>query len=146
MRRTHLAYLSFTLLLAACAEVATNPETELGLQAQPATRQVEASAKNMINDARASGGKAALLSKQGDTATFELNEVPSGRYKVSVRARADEYRGYPVMRMYHSGERLGKDNPVSREQYGEGTQKFGEAELEQGDTLRSRVHQRPLRR
>ena len=40
-----------------------------------------------------------------------------------------------MMRLHRNGERLGEDNPVKREGYGEGAQKFGEVELAAGDVL-----------
>ena len=127
-----LIYLSFVFV--ACTSVAPDPEvTEL--EAQVAVQQIEAEAKNVIKDPEAKGGEAAILYTTGQKATFKLNEVASGAYKVSVRARAEAYEGYPVMRLHRNGERLGEDNPVKRERYGEGAQKFGEAELTEGDVL-----------
>ena len=41
------------------------------------------------------------------------------------------------MRLYRNGKRLGEDNPVKRERYSEGGQKFGEAQLKKGDTLQA---------
>ena len=131
MRFRLLAYLSLTLVLAAC----TNVAPELDVQAQRSAQRIEPEAKSFTQDSEAEGGEAAILHKTGQRATFKLDEVTSDTYKVSVRARADEYGGWPVMRLYRNGQRLGEDNPVKREGYGEGAQKFGEAELAQGDVL-----------
>ena len=79
-----------TLVLAACTGVTPEPESELGTQAR-STQQIEPQAKSFIQDPEAKGGEAAILYKTGQKATFKLNEVASGAYKVSVRARAEAY-------------------------------------------------------
>ncbi len=88
-----------------------------------------------IKDPQAKGGEAVILRRTGQRATFELQGVPSGSYRVSVRARADAYQGWPIMRLYLSGQRLGKDNAVERKRYGAGLQTFGKAQLKEGDML-----------
>ena len=54
---------------------------------------------------------------------------------MSVVAKADEHQGWPVMRLYLNGEQLGEDNPVRQARFDGGAQRFGEAELKEGDTL-----------
>ena len=124
----HLACLGLTVTLFACTGVTPAPEVaELEVQAQR-TQKLEPEAKHSIDDPEAQGGEAAILYSTDQKATFKL-EVPSGIYRVSVRARADEYEGWPVMRLYHNAQPLGEDTSVKRETYGEGAQKFDEAEL-----------------
>ena len=129
-----LCCLGLAALLAACTDVTPTPEAELDVQVQ-STQEIEPEAKHFIDDSEAKGGEAAILYETGRRATFKLDEVPSGRYKVSVQARADEFEGYPVMRLHRNGERLGKDNPVRQTRFDGSVQRFGKADLEQGDAL-----------
>ena len=127
-----LLYACCAALLAACTSV--TPETELNVQAL-SVQQIEAEAKRVIKDPEAEGGEAAILYSTDQKATFQLAEVPAGRYKVSVKARADEYKGWPLMRLERDGKRLGEDNLVERTRYGEGAQRFGEADFEAGQVI-----------
>ena len=123
MRQPATRYLYFTLLLAACA---TTPEPELAPSNAPMF--IEPEAESVIQDAEAEGGEAAILYRNEDRATFALGDLPDGVYRVSVRARAHEYEGWPVMRLTLGDEQLGEDSAVEREA-------FGEADLEAGQVI-----------
>ena len=125
--RKSLALLTLALLLCACTQIRT-------LDAASTTYTVEAEAEHTIEDPEASGEQAAILYSSAQRATFALDEVPSGTYKVSVRARADEYEGWPVMRL-RVGDQVIGEGSVERESYGEAAQSFGEEALEQGQTI-----------
>lgn len=123
-------------LLVACTSV--TPELE-GLGASNAEPLViEPEAKNVIDDPEAEGGQAAILYHQSNESTFTLGGVPSGTYQVKVRARADEFQGWPKLRLYLGDKQLGEDNPVERERYSEDEQGFGEAELKEGQVITAR--------
>ena len=124
-----------TLFLVACSD--TSPEPGLSTMSSRALR-LEPAAKHFTRDADAAGGKAAILFRESERATFKLGGVPGGTYKVSVRARAEAYEGWPVMRLMSNGEQLGEDNPVERERYGSGAQKFGEVRLSEGQVVTAR--------
>ena len=133
MRHRLQLLICLSSVFVACTSVAPDPEIA-ELEAQVAVQQVEPEAENSVEDPEAKGGEAAILYATGQRASFKLQGVSSGRYQVSIRARADAYQGYPVMRLYHNGQPLG-DNPVEREEYGRDGQGFGEVALTEGDVL-----------
>ena len=96
-----LSCLFSAVLLAACTNVTPQPEAKLGVQAQPA--QVEAEAEFFVDDAQASGGKAALLYEAGQTGPpSSLTKYPAGhlqgKHCQSESGRVS--RAGPVMRVY----------------------------------------------
>ena len=125
-----LLILTLGLALSACQS--SRPEvSELDALAAPLTFEPEG--ESAAKDPEASGGGAVKLSKTGQRAAFK--GLPAGTFEVSVVAKADEYQGWPVMRLYLNGEQLGEDNPVKQARFDGGAQRFGEAELKEGDTL-----------
>ena len=133
MRQRRLRLIYFAIVtLAACTNVTPEPESELGTQAQ-STQQIEPQARSFIQDPEAEGGEAAILYMTGQKATFKLNEVVSGAYKVSVRARGDNYEGWPVMRLTVDGQQLGEDVLVDGDGYLEYS--FGEVALSPGQAV-----------
>ena len=84
----------------------------------------------MIDDPEATDGRTAALYREGEGVSFDLTNVPSGRYRLIVRARADEYLGWPTMRLRIDNEDLeDKDNSVKRENYGAGGDDLGVFDL-----------------
>ena len=131
-RPAWLLTLALGLPLVACTNAAADHElAPAGAQ----TQVIEPEAEHTLEDPGADGGEAAILYRTGERGTFKLDNVARGVYSVSVRARAQAYEGWPVLRLYLNGQALGEDNPVERETYGEGAQQFGEATLEQGQSI-----------
>ena len=127
------ALVAFALLLGACTQTDPADTEPLDTTATPYT--VEAEAARTVEDADASGERAAALYRSGDRATFRLTDVPNGTYRIGVRARAQAYyKGWPVLRLSLNGQRLG-NNPVKRATYGTGLQNFGEVTVTRGQVV-----------
>ena len=135
------------LLLASCADKPLSEGATFGTSLEPTvdnlfedasvelSQQVSVDPKTstIIDDPNAKDGKAAALYRTGDGVRFELTNIQSGTYKVSVRARGDQYQGPPVMRLKLDGQQLGQDSAVKTGSYK--AQGFGEVTLEQGQVL-----------
>ena len=60
-------------------------------------------------DANASGGQAFFLNSKGDLARFTTPEnLRAGKYNVSVRARGQNYKGWPEVELRINGKTIGK--------------------------------------
>ena len=111
-----------TLGLAGCADTA-----------KPLSESAAAAALTLepVNETREELGamnrRTAVLYRTDERARFALDGVPKGSYDVSVRARGDNYEGWPKMRLSVDGKRLGEDVAVERATYQEKT--FGEVDL-----------------
>ena len=140
--------LCLLVLVGSCADVSTplpTKTTAIGLEptennlfedtsvelSQQVT--VDPKASTIIDDPNATDGKAAALYRTGDGVRFELKNVQSGTYKVSVWARGQLYRGPPILRLKVGGQQVGRDNVVKSSTYKE--QRFGEVTLERGQVL-----------
>ncbi len=117
-----------TLGLAGCADTAK----PLGESAAAAALTLEP-----VNETReelgAMNGRTAVLYRTDERARFALDGVPKGSYAVSVRARGDNYEGWPKMRLSVDGKRLGEDVAVERATYQEYT--FSEVALSSGQVI-----------
>lgn len=117
-------FLTVVLLLSACSSTESAPQPDLGVAA--ATYRIQPDSTR--RDSSAEGGRAAILYRTGDRARFDLSRVPYSRngYRVTVRARADYYQGWPVMQPIINGfYRSEKDNDVRRSSYGRGGDDLG---------------------
>ena len=131
-----LILVGLILFLTACTDVAEpTPAPAPELAPASAELRVEPEAVSTLSDAEAEGDEAAILYRNSDEAVFRLDEVPSGTYRVSVRAKAQAYKGPPLLRLTLNDQPLGEDNPVERSRYGEGAQRFGEATLTRGQAI-----------
>ncbi len=120
---TALLLLVILLSLVSCSNTATDMLDE---SAAPAALTLEPIEENK-EEAGATNGKTAVLLRTGERARFEIGDVQSGTYKVSVRARGDNYEGWPVMRLTVNNQQLGEDVLVGSNGYREYT--FGEVAL-----------------
>ena len=115
--------LSVVLSLVSCSDMAADTLDE---SAAPAALTLEPVEENK-EEADALNGKTAVLLRTGERARFEIGDVQSGTYTVSVRARGDNYEGWPVMRLEVDAQQLGEDVLVDSDGYREYT--FGEVTL-----------------
>ncbi len=124
----HIKHIPLTLLVALLALIGcSNTATDmLDESAAPAALTLEPIEENQ-EEADALNGKTAVLLRTGERARFEIGDVQSGTYKVSVRARGDNYEGWPVMRLTVNNQQLGEDVLVGSNGYREYT--FGEVAL-----------------
>ena len=113
-----------TTVLALEPTQVTAPENGLSPQAT-----IDPKEGKIIDDASASDGKAAALYRTNESAVFEVGNIQGGKYRVSVRARGDLYRGPPVLRL----KQTGRENAVRTDFYKD--QDFGEVTLKQGQVL-----------
>jgi subtilisin family serine protease len=61
------------------------------------------------NDANASGGQAFFLNSKGDLARFTTPEnLRAGRYNISIRARGQNFEGWPEVELRVNGKTIGK--------------------------------------
>ncbi len=124
----------FLVLLVSCSRLAT--DNQVDALAAPAQLRLEPDGK-LTPDAAAAGGRAVGLWRNADRASFDLGEVAEGCYEVSVRARADRYKGAPRLRLSLSGQQLGRDNPVETSTYKD--QQFGKVCLNRGQYFDARL-------
>ena len=62
---------------------------------------------NVIPDAEAEGGQAAVLRRNSEEVYFDVGGA-AGCYDVSVRSRAELYKGPPKLRLSSDGQQLGQ--------------------------------------
>ncbi len=86
----------------------------------------------MVSEDAAKDGDAAALRCSGEGVQFELDALQSGRYRVLVHARADEYGGYPTLRLRIDGEDVA-DKSIEHEGYG--VDDLGTFDLKEGQRL-----------
>ncbi len=129
MTRTgHIATLLLVLLaLIGCSNTATDT-----LDQSAAALTLEPIEENQ-QEAGATNGKTAVLLRTDERARFELGDVQSGTYEVSVRARGDNYQGWPEMRLEVDGQQRGEDRLVGSNGYLEYS--FGEVALSPGQAV-----------
>ena len=96
----------------------------------------------IISDRTAQDGKAAALYRTGERARFDLRSAISatGQYRVLVRARADEYKGWPLMKVIvkrngFGGSDVTETNDVRRTSYGSGFDTIGTFCLDPGNDM-----------
>ena len=86
-----------------------------------------------IPDGAAANGRTAELLRTGERARFELDSVQDGAYEVHVRARGDNYEGWPILRLSVNDQQLGETIRVESSRYLE--YNFGEFNLSSGQVL-----------
>jgi hypothetical protein len=90
------------------------PNASPELEAQPSRQTLTLKASGLDGadrgkDANASGGLAFFLNSQGDRVRFTLPEnLAAGRYKVSIRARGQNYKGWPIVELRQDGKPIGQ--------------------------------------
>ena len=118
-----LLLLALLLMLAGCSDMAADTLDE---SAAPSTLTVEPIEENK-EEADATNGETTVLLRTDERARFTLEGVTRSSYTVSVRARGDNYEGWPVMRLTVNNQQLGEDVLVDSDGYREYT--FGEIAL-----------------
>ena len=108
----HIVTALLALALMSCSGTETRPLSE---SAVPATLILEPVEED--GEADAANGKSAVLLRTGERARFELGDLPRGSYKVSVRARGDNYDGWPRVRLEMNAQQLGEDVSVESDAY-----------------------------
>jgi subtilisin family serine protease len=84
-------------------------------------------------DANASGGQAFFLNSKGDLARFTTPEnLRAGRYNISIRARGQNYKGWPEVELRINGKTIGKTQINSNGFVKRG---FGTFDLQPGQQL-----------
>ena len=111
---------------------ATNLFEDLSVELSPQA-DVDPKDATLIDDPDARDGKAAALYREGEGVKFKLDTIRDGKYKISVRARGDLYKGPPILRLSVNEKQVGTDNAVRTDFYKE--QNFGEFTLKQGQVL-----------
>ena len=130
IRSNYIALLLLVLVtLAGCSDIATDT---LDVSAVPSALTLEPTNDNK-EEADATKGRTAVLLRTEERARFEIGDTQSGAYKVNVRARGDNYEGWPVMRLTVDGQQLGEDSSVESDVYREYT--FGEVALSSGQVV-----------
>lgn len=126
--------LAVTLLLITFGLIGCSGNVADTLDSAAQPLKVEPEATHWVQDPEAEGGEAAILYSENERATFTLG-VPSGTYEVSVHAKAQEYEGWPALRLSRNGQPIGEPNSVKQSHFDGSMQRFGPAELERGDRI-----------
>ena len=121
------AFLLLVALLISCAQLGA--DTEPDIEAAPMTldpassnltgeaarnaQDIDPKFREIIRDGAAEDNLAAALYSSEDGVRFELGGIRNGRYRVSLRARGDEYEGWPVARLFFEDEHVGESTVES---------------------------------
>jgi hypothetical protein len=89
----------------------------------------------IIDDPETSDGKAIAFYRTGEGVRFRLNSLEPGTYTVGVRARGDEFQGWPTLRVSVKGTQIFKDVTVQSKTYPEATEQLGDFQLGRGQLL-----------
>lgn len=139
-----LLWLLVLSLLTACGTSLSATEEPIYLTASPAELFQSPSGPQgnfgsrsitMIDDPEASDGKAIAFYQTGEGARFRLDTLESGTYTVGVRARGDQFEGWPTLRLQVQGTQIAKTMTVERATYPETTEQLGEVDLKRGQML-----------